>query len=164
MCIRDYQETLSNDSHLELTEIESLLSTPELAANSNDVISFDSSKGFITLDTDNKFSTDSLNKENFYNLLVKLNENDKLELNDSLLTSQFYLTPDELNSLLKPNDAGNLTNDLNNKETLDGGKKLDCSELSPETTFSSIKIDNSQCQEICCLLKIDYFDFNFGEN
>jgi len=145
-----------DDSKSNLTTIDSTMNTKFSSEQHIDMISFDSSKGFITVDSDNKLSTDSLNKEHFYNLLVKLNQNDKLELNDgSLLTSQFYLTQEELNSLLKPNEEPNSTNDLN----IAYSTNLDCSELTPETTFSSIKIDNSQCQEICCLLKIDYSDF-----
>jgi len=116
-------------------------------------------------------STNSLNKENFYNLLVKLNQNDQLELNDSLLTSQFYLTPEELNSLLKPNEEKLPANNLNMYGTVTDTLNLESNanlnyteEFSPESTFSSIKIDKFQCQEICCLLKIDYSDFKYDEN
>jgi hypothetical protein len=117
----------------------------------------------------NRLSTNSLNKENFYNLLVKLNQNDQLELNDSLLTSQFYLTPEELNSLLKPNEEKLPANNLNMYGTETSNSESNANlnfteEFSPESTFSSIKIDKFQCQEICCLLKIDYSDFKYDEN
>ena len=115
-----------DDSKSNLTTIDSTMNTKFSSEQHIDMISFDSSKGFITVDSDNKLSTDSLNKEHFYNLLVKLNQNDKLELNDgSLLTSQFYLTQEELNSLLKPNEEPISTNDLN----ITYSTNLDWSEL-----------------------------------
>lgn len=113
-----------------------------------------------------------MNQENFYNLLIKLNKDDKLELNDTFLTSKFYLTPDELSSLLEPNE----TNTVNNNEkpnnttleetTYSNMSTVDLSENSSLLENFPLKKendDNCHCLEICCLLKmnaLDYFDFD----
>ena len=140
--------------------------------DATNLISFDSSKGYLTVDSDNPLSTNDLNSENFYNLLIKLNINDKLELNDTFLTSKFYLTPDELSSLLEPNDTNSVTNaeKMNNSSleetTYSNMSSVDLSQNSDLLENSNLKKendDNCHCLEICCLLKmnaLDYFDFD----
>ena len=170
---------LVDDTNLKLNEIENIRNQSNIQVlqqtEASQMISIDPTKGFITLDSNSKLSTNALNVDNFYNLLVRLNQNDQLELNNSSLTSQFYLTPEELNSLLEPNEVYSFANnanfnnelDTNNKESLLNTSSnqitnSDYIDLSSDlSTFPYIKTDKFQCLEICCLLKIDASELNF---
>jgi hypothetical protein len=69
-----------------------------------DLMTFDSSRGYMRINSDQPLiPTDTLNTQNLYNLLVKLQQTNKLELNNDSLTSQFYISSQELSSLLEPN-------------------------------------------------------------
>jgi hypothetical protein len=84
---------------------------------------FDSSRGYMRINsstTDHPLiPTDTLNTQSLYNLLVKLQQTNKLELTDDSLTSSFYISSQELSSLLEPNQSvatntsggGSLTSD-----------------------------------------------------
>ncbi len=79
------------------------------AMTSLDMMTFDSSKGYMRINADQPLiPTETLNTQNLYNLLVKLQQNNKLELNNDSLTSQFYISSQELSSLLEPNQIANV--------------------------------------------------------
>lgn len=91
----------------------------------NDAITFDSSRGFMTINSEYPVPTDTLNQDNLYNLLIKLQQNNKLELNtnDSLLTSEFVISSEELNLLLEPNQP--LSPDINDQIELLNNNNID---------------------------------------
>ena len=139
----------------------------------NDQVLFDSSKGVFTINSDNELSTNNLNQENFYNLLVKLQQNNKLELNqESCLTSQFYLSPEELNLLIDtPNQAVSEANYSNEQYEYTQMNDVSQSQMNNLNQFDKSLLDfNDQvnqskstntrtgCQELCCLLKFNVSD------
>ena len=175
------QMTSSNDSNSNYEEIEAILRdsmTQYEKANKFDALV----NGSITVN-DLDYPTDSLNTDYLYNLLVKLNANDQLEMNDSSLTSQFYLTPNELSSLLEPNENNASIKTTHSEETTGAllGDALNCidfnenavanlnpnqfalNSLTPNVNLAQTEqsVERFQCQEICCLLKINALDFNY---
>ncbi|CAF0729133.1 unnamed protein product [Brachionus calyciflorus] len=154
-----------------------------LTNNTTDLVTFDSSKGVFTVNRDNVVLTENLNQENFYNLLVKLQQNNKLELNnESCLTSQFYLSQEELNLLIDtPNQpvSENIPN-LDNQNSSINQDQIQYQNLNPGSNFTlnqnydytinqyeqnsiqyqsnqTVNQENNQpkCQELCCLLKFN---------
>jgi hypothetical protein len=85
---------------------QTMLGTPN-----PDLMTFDSSRGYMRINGKSTaehhplIPTDTLNTHNLYNLLVKLQQTNKLELTNDSLTSQFYISSQELSSLLEPNQT-----------------------------------------------------------
>jgi len=101
---------------------------------------FNSQSGSITINSCNCLPTNSLNSDNLFNLLKKLEQNNQLQLSNDSLTSEFFMTPEELDSLLGPNPT------------------LFDDPLPPQIFPTEIPIEPNepikyQCQELCCLLK-----------
>ena len=132
---------------------------------------FDSSSGVLTVNSNAPVSTNSLNTQNLYNLLIKLQEDDKLKLNNDSLTSQFYLSSNELNSLLEPNQIKNLNNynqEIVNSEHFSYNFMYQDSISQSNIDFNTEPLQpvevnlqapaNFQCQELCCLLKFTPLD------
>lgn len=97
-------------------------------------MTFDSSQGYMTIESGNPISTDSMNVENLYNLLVKLKKDNKLEVSNSALTSQFYITTNEMNSLLQPNDDPILNLEQNLSDSSSAGA------VSNENEFNDLEL------------------------
>lgn len=128
----------------------------------NQLYKFDSSRGLFEVitptDEINKtdlvpVSTNSLNTQNLYDLLLKLQQNDQLKLDtSSQLTSQFFLNSKELDSLL------NNPIEFNQTQTLpllsDDLAGIELTSLPPSKQF--------ECQELCCLLKFVALDESFS--
>ena len=111
---------------------------------------FDTSKGSfeITNLNESSVSTDKLNRQNLYDLLLKLQQNDQLKLNnDSHLTSQFYLNSKEIDNLFIRNSSIAESN-----ENLDDLASLEITSLLPSIQKPF------ECQELCCLLKFVALD------
>lgn len=133
-------------------------------------VTFDSAKGFMTINSDSPVPTENLNQQNFYNLLLKLQQNNQLELNnDSSLTSQFYLSPEELNLLMEPTQSQEqiIQADLTPVFQAYPAQSEEYSLLNTEsiqTSFEQQGVLNKQqetankCQEMCCLLKFNALD------
>lgn len=127
-------------------------------------MTFDSANGFMSIQSSETAAirTDSLNKDNFYNLLVKLQVNNQLELNhDSTLTSQFYISSDELNRLLEPNITQ--PEMITTPRPSDGPLLVPFNDSEPSFVQEPIPsyFNNArtpECQELCCLLKFNPLD------
>lgn len=146
---------------------------PENQIQPKTLVTFDSSKGLITINSDSPLSTQNLNQESFYNLLLRLQQNNQLELDNQSLTSQFYLSQEELNKLIvNPAPiADAFSSTLSNTNF-----ELDQNYLDPTPIVQNYSIDPLQstdafqmnhpqpkanlpkCQELCCLLKFNASD------
>lgn len=137
------------------------------------LVTFDSSKGIITINSDSPLSTQNLNQENFYNLLLKLQQSNQLELNNQSLTSQFYLSQEELNQLIADPSQQPTLNPLINQTNFDLDQaylnsspsiipNYSINQLDQTTTFQMTNLQTNneppKCQELCCLLKFNASD------
>jgi hypothetical protein len=124
---------------IEFNEIQQTIQPITKEANdelnfSNSLVTFDSSKGIMTINSTYPIPTDSLNTDILYNLLVKLQRNNQLEVNKDSLTSQFYLSSKDLNILLEPN--------LNKQPNADYALEQTPLNRNNTTSIASISIDN----------------------
>jgi hypothetical protein len=115
--VSNTNEILINEPNVVVYHETSSNSSPPSSVysdNNANLITFDTSQGFISFNpvdsnNPNEIPTNNLNTQNLYNLLIRLQQNNQLELNrnDSSLTCQFYMSSEELNSLLGPNQIIN---------------------------------------------------------
>ena len=95
-------EDLGNNNNQQITTTNTAQS--HVVGSGGDLITFNSSQGFMTINSEYPvIPTESLNTQNLYTLLVKLQQTNKLEINKDSLTSQFFISSQELSSLLEPN-------------------------------------------------------------
>lgn len=154
------------------------ITNDNLNFNEEQIYTFDSSKGsfkiifpqeassnsYSTQVPSEPVSTNALNPQNLYDLLLKLKQTDQLKLdaNSPHLTSQFYLKQSEVDLLLnncnttsnvsgslETSSASMITNDLNEND-LNSLNDLELPSLTQANTF--------ECQELCCLLKFVALD------
>ena len=142
-------EAISNDKQSSIMEQKQ-----QHQEQQTQLFAFDSSKGsieIINLNETSETSTDKLNRQNLYNLLLKLRQNDQLILNynDSHLTSQFFLNTNEIDNLFNNESVAVCESNENNVDDL---ASLEITSLLPSIRQPFV------CQEICCLLKFTALD------
>lgn len=102
---------------------------------------YQSTQGSITINSGSSLPTETLNTQALYDILLKLEQNNQLQLNDDddALMGEFVLTPDELDQLLGPNQSENDRCALNCNAD---GSAQPCKPAS-------------RCPELCCMLRFD---------
>ncbi|RNA44939.1 metal regulatory transcription factor 1 [Brachionus plicatilis] len=149
-----------SDLNLENLELDLLPQENPTAS----LVTFDSSKGIITINSDSPLPTQNLNQETFYNLLLKLQQNNQLELNNQSLTSQFYLSQEELNRLIAAPSQPALdplvtqTNFELDQPFLNPAPIMPNYAINQLEQTPSFQMEPPKCQELCCLLKFNASD------
>jgi hypothetical protein len=105
-------------------------------------------------------STNALNTQNLYDLLVRLQQNDQLKLDtgSQQITSQFYLNSKQLDSLLNNPDEANINEENRSDNNLNIPNELtDLDDLNI-SSLPQFNTNPFECQELCCLLKFVALD------
>ena len=144
---------------------------PEHQTQPKSLVTFDSSKGLITINSDSPLSTQNLNQESFYNLLIRLQQNNQLQLDNQSLTSQFYLSQEELDKLILTPSLAEFSSTFSNtnfelgQNYLNSDSIIQNYSIDPlqsmdafQMNHSQPKVDLPKCQELCCLLKFNASD------
>ena len=123
-------------------ELEGILDPAQFASFGDGLspggFTYQSTQGSITINSGSSLPTETLNTQALYDILLKLEQNNQLQLNDDdALMGEFVLTPDELDQLLGPNQSEN------------DRCALTC------TSNGSQTCKPTRCPELCCMLRFD---------